>query len=132
MSNAIAFPLESLLKTNADVLPQEKLTPHWQNQLTRAIASNTLPSYFISPYTEEDLGQIIHIAAENKLKILPCGSGSKLHWGGLVKDVSLGVSTQNLNQVIEHASGDLTVTVESGMKLVELQKILKKANQFLP
>jgi glycolate oxidase FAD binding subunit len=63
---------------------------------------------------------------------MPCGSGSKLSWGGLAKDVKLVVSTQRLDRIIEHAVGDLTVTVEAGIKLADLQNTLKQVNQFLP
>jgi len=132
MSNAIAPPLDSLLKTNAEVIPWEKLTPSWQTKLQGAIASNTPPSYLISPRSEADLGQIMEIAQQHQVKVIPCGSGSKLDWGGLVKDASWAISTQYLNQVIDHASGDLTVTVEAGIKLQDLQNTLKAVNQFLP
>lgn len=141
MSHAIASPLDSLEKTNAEVIPWEKLTPSWQTKLQGAIAprarhfviaSNTPVSHLISPRSEADLGQVMEIAQQHQLKVIPCGSGSKLDWGGLVKDASWAISTQYLNQVIDHASGDLTVTVEAGIKLQDLQNTLKAANQFLP
>ena len=42
------------------------------------------------------------------------------------------VSTARLNRLIEFASGDLTVTAEAGLRLVDLQATLAKAGQFLP
>ena len=42
------------------------------------------------------------------------------------------VSTQKLDRLIAHAVGDLTVTVEAGMKFAKLQEILATAGQFLP
>ena len=70
--------------------------------------------------------------------ILTCGSGSKLHWGGLVKvdptthyQEIIVVSCDRLNGLIEHAVGDLTVTVEPGIKYAELQATLAKTGQFL-
>ncbi|MFO5475348.1 MAG: FAD-binding oxidoreductase, partial [Dolichospermum sp.] len=36
-----------------------------------------------------------------------------------------------INQLIEHAVGDLTVTVEAGMKFAEIQEILAKSGQTL-
>ncbi len=41
------------------------------------------------------------------------------------------VSTERLNQLIDHAAGDLTVTVEAGMMFSQLQAILAKERQFL-
>jgi glycolate oxidase FAD binding subunit len=48
------------------------------------------------------------------------------------KGVDLVVSTERLNRVVEHAVGDLTVTVEAGVKFADLQEILLKTGQFLP
>ncbi|KAB8330965.1 FAD-binding oxidoreductase [Scytonema tolypothrichoides VB-61278] len=97
----------------------------------RVNASPTPPGCIVYPHTTEQLAQVIAEAHRNKWRVLPCGSGSKLNWGGLVKNVDVVVSTERLNQLIEHAVGDLTVTVEAGMKFSHLQEILAKCGQFL-
>jgi glycolate oxidase FAD binding subunit len=97
----------------------------------RVYASPTPPSCIVYPHTTEQLAQVITEAHRNKWRVLPCGSGSKLNWGGLVKDVDVVVSTERLNQLIEHAVGDLTVTVEAGMKFSRLQEMLVNSRQFL-
>jgi len=86
----------------------------------------------ITPDTWQEMGQILQLAHRHGEKVLPCGRGSKLHWGGLLGEIDLVVSTAKLNQVIDHAAGDMTVTVETGLGLEELQTILAKADQFLP
>ncbi|NES72750.1 MAG: FAD-binding oxidoreductase, partial [Okeania sp. SIO2D1] len=50
----------------------------------------------------------------------------------LVSQVDLVVSTQKLNRIVEHAVEDLTVSVEAGVKLADLQQRLRAAGQFLP
>ena len=63
---------------------------------------------------------------------MPCGSGSKITWGGLKKKIFvLVVSTKKLDRIVEHAVEDLTVTVEAGVKLSDLQNTLKDKGQFL-
>ncbi|OCR00160.1 glycolate oxidase [Oscillatoriales cyanobacterium USR001] len=47
--------------------------------------------------------------------------------GGIV-----AVSCDRINRLIDRAIGDLTVTIEAGMKFTKLQEILANANQFLP
>ena len=42
------------------------------------------------------------------------------------------MSTQKCDHIIDHAVGDLTVTVEAGTKLADLQATLQATNQFLP
>ena len=85
----------------------------------------------IYPHSQAELAAVIAIANSHKWRVLTCGSGSKINWGGLAKNIDIIVSTERINQLIEHAVGDLTVTVEAGMKFAQLQEILGKHNQFL-
>ena len=55
-----------------------------------------------------------------------------MQWGNFIQDIQLIISTQKCDRLVEHAVGDLTVTAEAGMKLVDLQNILRSHNQFLP
>jgi glycolate oxidase FAD binding subunit len=65
-------------------------------------------------------------------RLLIAGSGSKLAWGNPVQNPQILVSTQKLDRLIDHAIGDLTVTVEAGISFQQLQTQLATANQFLP
>lgn len=132
MTSAIASKIETLLDSQTEIIPWDKVDFQWKQKIESALASDTPPSYLIYPQTPETLSQIIQIANEHQWAVLPCGSGSKLNWGGLVKNPQIVISTQRLNRIIEHAIGDLTVTVEAGVKLADLQKTLKQHNQFLP
>lgn len=106
--------------------------PHTRQQaILQAIASSTPPSCIVYPPTTEQLAAAIAQAYRHKWRVLPCGSGSKITWGGLAKGVDIVISTESINQLIEHAVGDLTVTVEAGMKFSRLQEILADAGQFL-
>jgi glycolate oxidase FAD binding subunit len=75
---------------------------------------------------------VVSEAAGRQQKILVVGSGSKLGWGGLVDQPTLIVSTKKLDRLIDHAVGDLTVTVEAGISFQLLQDQLATAGQFLP
>ncbi len=102
-----------------------------QKRIQQAIVAGKLPSCLVYPRTQEQLAAVIATAHTNNWRVLPCGSGSKLSWGGLVKGVDVVVSTERINQLIEHAVGDLTVTVEAGMKFSDLQALLANSRQFL-
>ncbi len=132
MTDTIASKLETLVESNSDLVNWENAESQWKERIEKAIATNTLPSYLIYPHTPEALSEIVKCAYEHHWAILPCGSGTKLSWGGLVKNIQLVISTGHLNQIIEHAVGDLTVTVEAGVKLVDLQNTLNQTGQFLP
>jgi glycolate oxidase FAD binding subunit len=102
-------------------------------EIQNAIAVDSPPSGLVSPPTPEALARVLQQCDRHAWPMLTCGLGSKLSWGGLApKPIALVVSTQRLNRIIEHALGDLTVTVEAGVKLADLQNALAPTGQFLP
>jgi glycolate oxidase FAD binding subunit len=78
------------------------------------------------------LAELVTIANQSKSPLIVAGNSSKLDWGGVVRGARSIVSTQKLDRLIAHAVGDLTITVEAGMKFAKLQEILATAGQFLP
>jgi len=147
--------LESIVGTAGIGLPQYTEV-FWQERVEKAVAPDTKIDCTVYPNTQEELAAVIAWAQQTRCAVLPCGSGSKLDWGGLVKFDSprenslkvgllngdlggspdaaglVAVSTSRLNRLVEHAVGDLTVTAEAGMKFADLQQILAAAGQFLP
>ncbi len=124
------------------------MEPLRQQQIALAIAPTLTVGGIIFPNTPEQLAKVLATANQHGWQILPCGAGSKLGWGGVVGEKGRGqkakgkgegeatpgllvVSTERLNRLIDHAVGDLTVTVEAGMRFADLQAILAKEGQFL-
>jgi glycolate oxidase FAD binding subunit len=84
------------------------------------------------PATAAELAEVVTRAQRDRSPLLVAGNRSKLDWGGCVTGAKTIISTQKLDRLIDHAVGDLTVTVEAGMKFDRLQQILAGAGQFLP
>lgn len=125
----IAQKLGSIVGSDA-VEQWENIEDRQRIGITRSLKAETFPSCIVYPHTEAELSEVIACAYQNKWRVLACGNCSKISWGGLV-EVDLVVSTQRLNQLIQHAVGDLTVTLESGTKFADVQDILGTAGQFL-
>jgi len=132
--------LESIVGT-AGISLRQYTEVFWQERVEKAVAPGTKIDCTVYPNTQEELAAVIAWAGKNRCAVLPCGSGSKLDWGGLVKlDPAnppgagriAAASTARLNRLVEHAVGDLTVTAEAGMKFADLQLLLAAAGQFLP
>ncbi|WP_416671086.1 FAD-binding oxidoreductase [Egbenema bharatensis] len=126
----IAQTLESRLNPDA-ICPWDAVTPELRSQLSQAVVPHSPIEGIVYPQTEAELAEVIACARSNRWRLLICGSGSKLHWGGLAEGIQLVVSTARLDRLIEHAAGDMTMTAEAGMKLADLQNILAKSGQFL-
>ena len=129
--NTIASTLTSILSTENAVLPWENLAPTQKQNLQQSIDSKSYPICVVYPHSQAELAAVITTANSHKWRVLACGSGSKINWGGLGKNIDIIVSTERINQLIEHAVGDLTVTVEAGMKFAQIQEILAKSGQTL-
>ena len=116
---------------SGQVYPFEELAAPLQHQIRRALNPNESLPVGVFPNTQADLAAVIACAHTHQWRLLICGQGSKLHWGSLTSNIDLVVSTQHLNRLVDHAAGDLTVTVEAGMPFATLQQHLAPAHQFL-
>jgi glycolate oxidase FAD binding subunit len=91
-----------------------------------------IPLPITIPTSTAELAELVMIANRSQSPLIVAGNSSKLDWGGIVQNARSIVSTQKLDRLIAHAVGDLTITVEAGMKFAKLQEILATAGQFLP
>ena len=112
------------------VSPLSKLNSAKRSQIQDALASASEP-VVVYPRDQTELAAVVTCAHQQKWRLLICGHRSKLNWGQFATDIDVVISTQWLNRVIDHAAGDLTVTVEAGVPLAALQNILAAENQFL-
>ncbi|HEY9692007.1 MAG TPA: FAD-binding oxidoreductase [Oculatellaceae cyanobacterium] len=127
---AIAQTLETIFNSDTSIYNWDNLDQDLQKRITQALLPGQTPSYILYPQSENELAQAMAYAYRNNQSVVACGNGSKLGWGKSAK-TQLVISTARLNHLIEHAVGDLTVTVEAGMKFAEVQNILAAANQFI-
>ena len=84
------------------------------------------------PDRAAELAELVAKANADRAPIVVAGNSTKLDWGGIVAGAKSIVSTQKLDRLIAHAVGDLTITVEAGMRFDRVQEVLATAGQFLP
>ncbi|MDJ1183236.1 FAD-binding oxidoreductase [Roseofilum casamattae] len=128
--NAIASALNACLDASC-IQPFTQLDSSLQESFQNAYKPGSKQPIAVYPNTQEELSAIIKQAKIHNWKLLPWGAGSKIHWGQVGESVDLLLSTQRLNRVIEHAAGDLTLTVESGVTLKQISALLVPHQQFL-
>jgi glycolate oxidase FAD binding subunit len=95
-----------------------------------AVAGVT-PRYAASPASVAEASAVMRVAAEQALTVVPRGSGSRLDWGAPPQSCDLVVDTQRLDQVIEHAAGDLVARFQAGAGMRRLGEVLAAAGQQL-
>jgi glycolate oxidase FAD binding subunit len=79
----------------------------------------------------EEVSEILRASAAHGLSVVARGRGTKLTWGRppATADVLLDVSS--MDQVIEHAAGDLVVATQAGTPLADVQAVVSSAQQRL-
>ncbi|MBW4479199.1 MAG: FAD-binding oxidoreductase [Tolypothrix brevis GSE-NOS-MK-07-07A] len=128
---AKASSFASIVGEDNSVCLWENIEISRQERILQAIMPGSVPSCIVIPHTTEELAQAIAHAHQNNWRVLTCGNCSKISWGGLGTCIDVVISTERINKLIEHAVGDLTVTVEAGMRFSKLQAILAEHRQFL-
>jgi len=63
---------------------------------------------------------------------VPWGGGTRMHVGGLLRRYDVAIDLGRLDRILEHEPGDLTVTVEDGVRVATLQAALRPHGQRLP
>jgi glycolate oxidase FAD binding subunit len=85
----------------------------------------------VEPADEKETSAILRDANESGRAVIPTGGGTKLDWGNPPRKADILLSMRRQNRVIEHAWADLTVTVEAGCTIAELQRTLAEHGQRL-
>jgi glycolate oxidase FAD binding subunit len=89
------------------------------------------PAHIVEPESAKQLAQVLAIANSSGLAIIPRGGGTKIDWGNPPRRADLVLSTVRLNRVLEHASADMTATVQAGCTLESFQNALAEKGQRL-
>ncbi len=89
------------------------------------------PSLVAEPGTVEEVAAVMRAASQGGLRVVVRGDGTKLGWGAPPSAVDLVLATTRLDRVLEHASGDLVVRAQAGVRLADLQRELTPAGQML-
>jgi glycolate oxidase FAD binding subunit len=89
------------------------------------------PRFVARPGSVEEASQVVRAAAGDGLAVTFAGGGSKLGLGNPPERLDLVVLTAGLDQVLEHAAGDLVVRAQAGVRLADLQTALAPAGQML-
>jgi glycolate oxidase FAD binding subunit len=89
------------------------------------------PSFVASPASTGEASDLLRAAAGYGLAVVPRGAGTGLSWGQPPAACDLVVDLGRMDQVIEHAAGDLVARVQAGVTIGHLAAVLAAAGQQL-
>ncbi|RAY12038.1 FAD-binding oxidoreductase [Actinomadura craniellae] len=109
----------------------EKACPDVRSGAAADAVLGVRPRWVASPGTVAEAAGTLRAAAAHGLAVVPRGAGTRLGWGAPPRECDLVVDTRRLDRVIEHAAGDLVVTVEAGLPVDRLAEVLAGQGQRL-
>ena len=89
------------------------------------------PARVTAPGTAQEVARVLQYCSSAGLGVVPRGGGTKLCLGNRPQRVDFILSTERLNRVIEHVWGDMTVVVEAGCTVENVQHAVKEHGQRL-
>ncbi len=92
------------------------------------------PQWAYFPKTREEVREVVGLCQAESLSIIPRGNGTKIGMGNVPRRADLVISTRHLNRVVDQECENLTITVESGALLSDIQDRLHREGigYFIP
>jgi FAD/FMN-containing dehydrogenase len=101
-------------------------------ELAAYAVDGLVPSAIVRPASAEEAAEVVRFAVQDKLVVLPVGARSKSELGALLERYDIAIDMTAMRRIVHFDAGDLTLGVEAGMPLRELEAYLRERKQFLP
>jgi len=96
------------------------------------VVDEIIPRVVAKPFSAEEVAEVVRFAALEKLALIPCGHRTKLEIGMPPSRYDIALDMTGLNKIAHYDPGDLTVSVDAGLPLGNLNASLLEHRQFLP
>jgi len=90
------------------------------------------PEAVFRPESVKEVAALLKCANDNGLAVVPWGGGTLMHLGCPPERYDVALKLEALDQIIDYPAEDMTITVQAGMTLGQLQTVLREKGQFLP
>jgi glycolate oxidase FAD binding subunit len=89
------------------------------------------PGLVVRPADTGQVSEVLRAAAAHQLSVVPRGRGTKMSWGLPPRSAQLLLDLSALDQVLDHAAGDLIVATQAGARLSDVQEVVGQGGQRL-
>jgi len=90
------------------------------------------PSSVKNPTSLQELSSFLEHANSSGLSVVPWGGGTRIGVGNIPAGYDVALDMTGHTAHLEHVAGDMTVVVDSGVRIADLSVVLKKQEQRLP
>ena len=90
-----------------------------------------VPSLVARPASTAQVSEVLRAASAHRLTVVPRGRGTKLSWGMPPTSADVVLDLAAMDQVLDHAAGDLIVATQAGARLRDVQDVVAQGGQQL-
>ena len=135
----IALEIQKIAEEIANKIGEEKVSTEKFHRMTysrdwspRDAKETILPDLVIVPSTTEEVAEVVKIAHKHRIPVVPFAGGTGM--GGGVSPVKGGITmdTKGLNKILEIDEKNLTVTTQTGVTVLNLNRELEKHGLWWP
>lgn len=89
------------------------------------------PGVVARPTGTDQVAEVMRAAAAHRLSVVTRGRGTKMSWGTPPRSADVLLDLSALDQVLDHAAGDLIVAAQAGARLADVQAVVGQGGQRL-
>ncbi len=90
------------------------------------------PRIAVSPGTPSEVAEVLRLASRDGLVVVPAGGFTRQYTGAAPERVDIVLLTSRLSAVQHYDPGDLTIGVEAGMTVAQVEALVTPHRQMLP
>src|SRR6266852_4032954 len=128
----VSATLSSSLALRLEIAVGAECVQTAQDALAKYQVDGNVPAVAVQPENAEHAAEVVRIAVEERLSVIPCGARSALGIGNPPSRYDISLDMTRVSGIAHYDPGDLTISVNAGTRLAELAQILAGKNQFLP
>lgn len=100
--------------------------------LLQCAIDGVTPKFEIRPQTAEEAADVVRTAVQERFTLAALGARTALSLGMPPTSYDIALDMTRITGIASYDPGDLTISVNAGMPLAELARVLAERNQFLP
>lgn len=132
---------DDVVKELSDALGKENVLSEMRHRIVRSASCSPfpiqqwkkhLPDIIVFPNSTEDVVEIVKIANKYNVPVVPRAGGSGLADGAVPLKHGIVIDIKKMNNILEIDEENMCVTVQTGINLLELNKVLGELGYWHP
>ena len=121
----------SLAREFAAIVGEEHVAESARELAERGI-DGVAPALAVAPGTPEEVAAVMRLACEHQLRVTPIGGATQQGIGNPPPAIDLLLDLRRLDKVEYYDPGDLTISLQAGITVAEVQRRIGEHRQMLP